>query len=399
MPTRVNSLPNELQLKRSYWGTEAVLGTLVPPTYRMYCDLALNKARPLADRKEFAGTRFKDYTPVRQPIVVDGTCAQALSYEDLPILARYGIVGGGTGVTDGNTTPGYTYTQAPSATKPDIDYASGEYGFPGMPETFTGLHHAEFTIAGDIDNTEACWTWNSRVMALTKDLKAATTGAAWTANAFQGGYVRMTGGTPANLDQFAEIASNTTTTLTLVGTLPAAVAASDTFEISGVFTPGIADRTRETISMPNTLVYMDQASAIGTTQVKGRVISFSVTWANNSFGKRFAENATGFARYGFGAHVVTGQVRLEFDHRKEYDDWMANTAQKIRIRQTGTTIDSVAVTTKFAQIDIPNAQWDAMTEDARQENVTVTLTFRAYVDPTSGVPATLVTKNRLATLP
>src|SRR5215831_8252196 len=160
MPTRVNSLPNELQLKRSYWGTEAV-----------------------------------------------------------PILARYGIVGGGTGVTDGNTTPGYTYTQAPSATKPDIDYASGEYGFPGMPETFTGLHHAEFTIAGDIDNTEACWTWNSRVMALTKDLKPSTTGtatggttstvimsgAAWTANAFQGGYVRMTGGTPANLDQFAEI--------------------------------------------------------------------------------------------------------------------------------------------------------------------------------------------------
>lgn len=413
MTTRQNSLPNERQLVRNYWGTEASLGVFVPPTFKLYGDLRLTKTRPLADRNEFAGTRFKDYTYVRGPNSVAGTYAQALSYEDLPILCRYGLVGGSNGVDDANTVHGYTYTQFPTPTKPDIDFASVETMFPGLPMTATGLFHNEFTVSGDIDDAEAAWKWASNVMALSNDLKAATVGVAtggstttvilttagWTVNAFQGGYVRMTSGTAANIDQFAEIASNTATTLTLTAALPAAVTAGDGFEISGMFTPAIADRTRETIDVPGTQIYMDTSAALGTTLVNGRFISFSVTWANNAFGKRFMENTTGFSRYGFGAHVVTGQIRLEFDHRAEWDAWNANTYTKLRIKKDGTTIDPTAVTRKTVNIDLPNIQYDAETFDDREQNVTVTCTFRAYVDPASGVPAKLLTKNRLATLP
>lgn len=412
--TEQNHIPNEQQLIRTYGGTEAVLGTLVPPTFRLYGTMALTRTRALADRNEYNGTRFKDFTPVRGPVVVDGTYAQALTYEDGPILSRYAMAGGNAGVTDGATTPGYTYVKKPSPDVFDIDFMSGEYGFPGLgPFTYTGLHFPEFTISGDIDNAEACWQWNARALALTKDMKAAIAGAAtsgststitkiaagWTVNAFAGAYVTMKTGTAGNIGQVRKILSNTATDLTVVGVFPAAVAAADTFEIHGIFTAGIADRTRETIDFPGTLLYLDNQTAIGTTLVPGRFISFSITFNSNSAGKRFAENVTGYSRFGFGAFVVTGQVRLEFDGRAEYDKWIAGSYTAIRIKQLGSIIDVATSTRKLAQIDIYATQWDAFPMDARGENVTVTATFRGYVDPTETIPGGLTWKNKLATLP
>lgn len=415
MPTQVSALPNERQLVRTYIGTEAFLGTLVPPTLKLYGDLRLVRSRPLADRQEFAGTRFAKYTPVRGAVSVDGTYTQPLTYEDLPILGRYSLVGGGTGVTDGNPTPGYTYTQSPSPTKFDIDYASGEYNFPGMPFSFTGLHWPEFTITGDIDDAEAVWKWNSTALALSKDLKAATsvtatggstttiikTAAGWTVSQFAGAYVLGKSGTAGNIGQVREVLSNDATTLTLAGALPAAVVSTDVWEISGVFTAGIVDRTREPIDFPGTSLYLDTASAIGTTPMLGRFISFSVTWANNTFGKRFAENTTGYGRFGFGEHMVSGQIRFEFDRRAEYDDWasVVGVDKKIRIQKIGSAINVAPNTFKTATIDILRAQYDAFTDDDRENNVTATITFQGFVDASAGIPAKIVTINKLATLP
>lgn len=398
MVTAQNGIANERQLVRAYAGTEARLGVLVAPTYRLYGDLRLDRTRPLADRNEYAGTVFKDYSKVRGAAAFGGTYAQSLCYEDLAILPRYAIVGGGSGVTDGETTPAYTYERTPSPTRYDLDFMSGEYGFPGIPYSFTGLHFPEFTISGDIDNAEAAWMWNSTVMALTKTLKAKTTGTAtggstttvvktgagWTVNAFAGAFVRMLTGTAGNIGQVREVLSNTSDTLTVGGAFPSAVANTDTFEISGTFTSGIADRTRETIDFPGTKLYIDPVGAIGTTQITGRFISFSTTFARNSAGKRFAEDTEGFSRYGFGAFVVTGQIRLEFDRTDEYEDWTGNESLAIRIKQTGETIDSGAGTTSVAQIDLPDVAYDAITNDDRETNVTQTITFRGYVDATEG---------------
>lgn len=410
--TGINSIANERQLSRNYWGTETRLGVAVAPTFRMYGDLRLNRTRPLADRNEYAGTFFGDYTPVRGAVAIDGTFAQTLTYEDLPILLRYSVQGGVTGVDDANTTHGYLYTQKPTAGRKDIDFATVETGVPGMPFTATGLHLPEFTISADIDDTEAAWKWSGSAMALTKDLKAVTTGVAtagttttatkaaagWTVDQFAGAFYEATGGTVGNIGQKREILSNSATVLTLAGAMPSAIANTDTFTISGTFTAGIADRTRETIEAPDTSVYVDTGT-IGTTEVQGRVISWSVNYNINSAGKRFMDNPTGYSRFGFGKTAVTGQIRVEADERDEYDAWVAGTAQRIRFKQTGTTIDSGAGTTKYAQIDIHNAQFDGVSEDDRDNNVTWTFAFRGYVDSTAGVPITFATKTRLSVLP
>lgn len=413
MTTIQNWLPNERQLVRAYAGTEVRLGTFVTPTFRQYGDLRLNRSRPLADRNVYAGTVFGRYDKVRGAVVVDGTFAQALSFEDLAINTRYAIKGGGTGVTDGETTPAYTYERIPSATRVDIDFQSGEYGFPGMPFRYTGLHYPEFTISGDIDNAEAVWMWNSPVMARSKTLLAKTTGAAtggttttvvktgagWTVDAFIGGYVRMTGGTANNIGEIREIIDNDATTLTVLGDFPSAVANTDTFEISGVFTLGIADRDRELIDVPGTRLYIDPVGAIGTTQIEGRFISFSTTWTRNSYRKRFMEDVETASRYGFGRFDVTGQIRLEFDRTDEYEDWVDGTAAAIRIEQSGTDIDVAAETTKLARIDVLDAAYDAFTDDDREGNVTATITFAGYVDVTEGHPGGITVVLPDATLP
>ena len=413
MATIQNFLPNERQLVRAYAGTEAVLGTFVTPTFRQYGDLRLTRTRPLADRNEYAGTVFGRYSKVRGAAAVDGTWAQPLSFEDLAINTRYAILGGGAGVTDGETTPAYTYERIPSPTRVDIDFQSGEYGFPGLPFRYTGLHYPEFTISGDIDNAEAVWMWNSPVMALSKTLMAKTTGTAtsgttttivqtsagWTVDAFIGGYVRMLTGTAGNIGQLREIIDNTADTLTVLGAFPSAVASADTFAISGVFTPGIADRDRELIDVPGTKLYLDPVGSIGSTQVEGRFISFSTTWTRNSYRKRFMEDTEAASRYGFGRFDVTGQVRLEFDRSDEYEDWVGGVAAAIRIEQTGTDIDTGAGTTKLAQINILDAAYDAATEDDREGNVTLTLTFAGYVDTSEGHPGSIAIVLPDATLP
>jgi hypothetical protein len=289
-----------------------------------------------------------------------------------------------------------------------------EGGTPDMPWTGAGVIFPEFTISADIDDAEAVWKWSSPVKAVSRDLKATTTGVAtggttstvvktaagWTVNQFAGAYVTMTGGTAGNIGQSRLILSNTATELTVATLFPAAVVSSDAFTITGTFTTGIADRTREMIAAPGTDLYID-TTTIGTTAVTGKFISFSVTYQSglNSF-KRFMENVSTFtAKPDLGKRRVMGQIRMEFDSTSEYQNFVNATARKIRIEQTGSAINVAPNTFKLARIDIPNAVWSEVTEDERNSNITATFGFRGFVDTVSGVPFTLTAKNTLATLP
>lgn len=416
MTTAFNVAPNSIALRRGYFGTEAVAGTPVAPTYRVYAALKLAATRTLADREEFAGTLFSDYTPVFGPWEIDGTLDQPLTYEDLAILPRYSLAGGSTNVDDTNTVHGYTYTRRPDPDSLNIDTATIEGGVPNMPWTAAGVMFPEFTISGDIDDSEAAWKWSSPIKAVSKDYKPTVTGVAtggstttvvktaagWTASAFVGAYVRMTGGTAANVGQIREIASNDATTLTVSQAFPSAVTAADTFEISGVFTPSIADRDREIVAAPGTKLYLDLASGtIGTTLVTGRFISFSVTYQSGlTTFKRFMENISGFtAKPDLGKRRVMGQVRLEFDRLDEWNNFKNGIGNNIRIRQTGSTINVSPATTKSATIDVYNAIWSDFTEDERNSNITVTLPFTGFVDTVEGVPFELAVKNKLSVLP
>ena len=415
MTTAWQGVPNSVALERAYAGTQAQAGVAVAPTFRLYGKCQLNARRALADREEYAGTYFADYTPVFGPWEIDGTYEQALSFEDLEILPRYALQGGDSPTSDAETTPGYTRTRRPAVDSLSIDAMTLESGVPGLPFKADTLIFPEFTISADVDDSEAAWKWSSPVRARTHDPIASTTGtatggtastvvnsgASWATNAYQGGYVRMTGGTAGNIGQVRRIASNDGTTLTLAEALPASVASSDTYEIMGMFTPGITDRSREIISAPGTKLFLDTASSIGTTEQKERFISFSLTYQSGITGfKRFMENVENYsARLDQGKKRVMGQVRIEFDSFREYNNWRSKTPEKIRILNEGSIIDSGAGTRKKAQIDVYVGYWSEVSPDARQNNLTRTWQFRGFVDQSEGVPFQLVTKTTTATLP
>lgn len=407
-------IPNESQLRRTQAGTHAPAnrGLAVTPTFKLYGDMQVNRAQPLADYTEYDGSFDADILPVRGAVTVDGTYAQNLTYEDFPILLRYGVKGQVAGVTDGQSTPGFTYTYAGTASRDDIDVATVEYGFPGMPFKCEMLHFPEFTISGDIDDAEAAWKWASNVWARTKDRivgwaqTAATsatstvitkTGMTWTVNQFAGAFIILRDG--ALIGQVREIASNTATTITVVTAFSAAPAATVQFEVSGGFTAGIADRTRETINAPGTKLYIDPTT-IGTTQVLGKLISFSVTNQINSYGKRFMEDVSSYStKLGRGKRRISGIVRMEFDDWQEYDRWIALDKRLVRIQQEGTVINVSPETKKLAQINIPNCRWDAVTMDERESNITASFAFRSFKDAVAGYAAQYVAKTALSTLP
>jgi hypothetical protein len=283
-----------------------------------------------------------------------------------------------------------------------------------MPWRSTCLFFPEFTISGDIDDTEGAWKWSSPVLACTHDLKTdvndtatggststvVKTAAGWSVDAYQGAYVRMLTGTAGNIGQVRRILSNTSTTLTIDGLFPAAVANLDTFEISGTFTSGINDRTREAINAPGTVLYLD-TSTLGTTLQSGRFISFSVTFQGNASLKRFMENVDSYApRIDQGKKRVTGQVRLEFDNRDEYDAWKAETVRKIRIQQQGSAINGHAtLPNKLARIDIFSGRWAELSVDERNNNITATWGFRGFVDTSEASPLEITVKNALSANP
>src|SRR4030095_16038355 len=213
-----------------------------------------------------------------------------------------------------------------------------------------------------------------------------------------GAWVHFKSGTAGNVGLFREVLSNDATSLTFLNALPSPVVAADTIDVYPVFTSGIGDRTSEMIKGPGTKLFLD-TTTIETTEQTGRFISFSVTATLNAAYKRFMDNVNTMSnKQDLGPIRVTGQLRLEFDRKREWDKWKAMAPEKIAIVQTGSTINTAPATTKAAKIYIYNAQYDDPTEDIRGNNVTITWPFRGYVDSIEGVPLQVLIKNTQATL-
>lgn len=403
--------PNYQQLRRILTGRETIRGTKATKTNKWYGRLDLQRRQPLADSEEFAGTFFTDYTKVRGAVMVDGTYYQPMTYEDAHLLT-YAMKGGVTPVTDGESTPGYLSTFRHSGTRDDLDTFSVEYGDPVMIYECEGGFFPEFTLSSDIDDAQAVWKWNSRAVAIRKELKAlledvAATGgstttfvkSAWgqTIDALIGRWIHFKTGTAGNIGLWREILDNDATSLTFAAL--AAVQAADTIDVYPGFTSGITDRTRETIKGPGTKLYLDAQGAIGTTEQTGRFISFSITPVLGAGYKRFMDNVDEMSpRMDRGTVRVTGQIRLELDRRREWDKYIDLSPEAIRIRQTGSTIDSGAGTKKSATIDVYAAAWDDPIFDNRGNNNTATWPFRGYVDASEGVPLEIAIKNTQSAL-
>lgn len=329
---------NELMLRRTLAGIETVRGTAVAVTKKLYEVVELNDAREALDFAENAGSRYgARRTHALGPTSVSGTAAGPMTYEDAPFWFEHGVEAGVAAAADGGTPAAQTRLYTPAETTDDLASSTMQTGVPDNVYRSTMVMLPQFTIRGDIDG-DAAWMFDGTLFARTRE------------------------------------------------PLPAG------------YTAGVVDRDREYVRGAGTVLTMDEDfAAIGTTPVTGRFISFSVTYDNATYAKRFMENVDAVStRVGGGEVVVTGQIQLEFDRDDELALFRGGVPSALRIRQSGAVIHD-AVTSRLT-IDIPRAHWGTPTVGAREQNLVVTLPFRAYQDDDAGWPISFEVVNDRAAL-
>jgi hypothetical protein len=297
----------------------------------------------------------------------------------------------------------------------NIDTATLQYGVDGLTFRSTGVSHNEGTITIDVDDTDGIWKFSSNLFVRSKEMlptvvegvatggsttTVVMTGAAWTINAYAGRYVNV--GFDSGAGQVRAIVSNTADTLTVSPAFDVAAVATDVFRIEAAFTSGITRPDYEYIPTYGTQVYVDAlADAIGTTEIQDRIISANITVANQRSPKRFLDNpkTAVSAKTGRGARLVSGQIRVEFDRFDEYNRWETLDGFGLRIYQEGSVIDAGGgpATVKYAQIDVPVCYFSTPTEDARENNMTMTLPWWGFL-PDSDPILTIETKNALSAM-
>lgn len=413
----ISPIPNTVQKRAAYAGTETVRGTAVTPTYKLYGDLQVNKRTTLIERPSYAGTYDTDYTPTFGLPEIDGTYAQVLTFEDAAILPRYWIAGdpandGG----DAGSPEAFAWEHSPTAATDDLDSMTAVYGFDGVIFRSTGIIVNEGTIRGNADDGADAWMFDARLFVREKELQVGLAEVALTAvtagppmvltpagggmtiDALIGQYVEVMSGPGAS--QVALITDNDATTITIDRVFSPAPTTSSTVEVSGEF-PSIADRDRTVVPFAGTQLFVgDEGDTIGTDhQVVGRFVGFSATLANNINPKRMADDTTGYsAKIDRGARRVTAQITMEFDDWRELRRWEENATRLVRIRQPLGPIVHDAVR-QTVHIDLPGLYWEQMSEDVRNSNIRATYQGRGFVDSVLGYSFALAATNELETLP
>jgi hypothetical protein len=410
-----STVPNEVANKKVLAGVETIPGTAVTPTTYWLGELAVTKTADLADRMDATGGYDRRVTPRMSPATFSGTYAEDLAFENLPRTVRYWLVGDTVGVSDGESIPGYVYTQSPAFATDNIDTATLQYGVDGLTFRSTGVSHNEGTITIDVDDTDGIWKFSSNLFVRSKEIlptvvegvatggsttTVVKTGAGWTINAYAGRYVNV--GFDSGAGQVRAIVSNTADTLTVSPAFSVAAAASDTFRIESAFTSGLTRPDYEYIPTYGTQVYIDPLDGtLGDTEIEDRIISVNITVGNQRTPKRFLDNDKNevSAKTGRGARTISGQIRVEFDRFDEYNKWETLDGFGLRIYQEGSVIDPAGgpATVKYAQIDVPVCYFSTPTEDARENNMTMTLPFWAFL-PDSDPILTIETKNALSAM-
>lgn len=401
---------NEIGLRRVQAGTEAVPGTAVAADHRWLGNFVANKSAALVRTPEMTGTYDGLITPRKELATFDGSYSELLTYQGFVIHNQYGIKAGATGTVAG---AGWSYTASPSAAEDDIASATVEYGVDGQVWRSTGVRHNEYTITIDTDDADGVWKLSAnefirdktQVVGDSGTVTAGTTSTltdsskAWTVNQWAGYWCFIRFGTGAG--EVRQITSNTATALTFYApVLAAAPTAGQLYRIEGIFTAGVPFPSYDSIAVPGTKLFIDPVGGtIGTTQLLDRMVSYNITVNNARTSKRFAENSNALsARTGRGQRLITGQVRLEFDRRDEYNNFENLAEVMIRVRQEGPALSATPGDVQYAQIDVNRAVWDVVDLNERENNITATFGFVAYV-PASGAIATFSGKTDLSVLP
>lgn len=329
---------NELILRKFQSGTEATRGTLVPATRIIYADITPSYDRPIQEFPDRSGTFFQRRRVAYGRPTIGFTGTDLVTFEDLALWMQMGIKGGVVGVTDGGTPPAYTYNFLPSPATDDIKSWTLEFNEPG-----------NVYIATQVMMN----TWTLRV-----------------APDDNGGWM---------LD-FEMIARDWTT---------------------GAYTGALSDRTTEVVRAPGTKAYID-TTTVGTTQVLGKVIDYSLAANQNVHMKAFMEDDGAWAanKVGRGARTYDLTMQMEFDTDAEFANYRNTNAveRKIRIEREGSQIHGTSVTNKRVRVDT-YGYWRSIGFGDRDGNLTATMGLQGFYDSGASADARVEVVNALVTLP
>jgi len=328
---------NELILQKAQAGIESTRGTGVAATRKVYARIQASYDKPLATFADTTGTYASRRRAAYGRTVVGFSGTDIATYEDLAWWFQFGLKGGVTG--SGSGSVGYTYAFTPSLATDDLKSMTLEFGDDGNPYESTQVMVNSWTLRGDGDSdTEPGWMLDCEMI-----------GRDW----------------------------STTT-----------------------FTGSLSDRSTEVILARGTKIYLDDAAAnIGTTQVTGKLISFSITGNNNVHYKAFMEDEDAFAanKVGRGERTFDAQFVLEFDADTEFAKYRtsAPSIRYIRLEREGSTIATTYK--KKATIDMAG-YWSAISWGDREGNITATFSLSCFYDSTIGADLKATIINALSTL-
>lgn len=327
----------ERALEISQAGKETTRGTAVTATRKVYTTWQpFSIERELQWATNQTGTFHGRREAAYGRIVHGLTGTEECSFEDLAWWLQFAIKGGVTGGAGDSGTPEmFTYEFTPSLATDDLWAMTIEYNTPSLAyEANQGMVNS-YTLRFNPD--EAAY-WQQDVELMTRKPSPTT----------------MTG--------------------------------------------AIADRSRELIRAPGTLIYID-SSTIGSTQVAGRFIGGSVTINNNLDFKAFAEDEDDAAanKVGRGNVDIDAQFTFEFDSATEYNNYLSDVPVErfIRVRRTGEVIHDAVVSR--ATIDL-NGYWSSVAPGYRNNNKILTFGLGARYNSASGYSIEAEILNDIETL-
>jgi hypothetical protein len=133
-------------------------------------------------------------------------------------------------------------------------------------------------------------------------------------------------------------------------------------------------------------VYIDTASAIGTTAVNDRIILVEHTFNSGTTYKRLAAGAGASLAYqktGRNKSVMTTRVVLELDDSTYYDQFIANTSVKLRVVHNGSLIEDIPPKYyHYLQVDTYGPWQDLAWGANVDSNRTTEFTIESHYDDT-----------------
>jgi hypothetical protein len=327
---------NVLALEKVQAAIESTRGTDLPATRKVYAVAVGSLNRPVLEPANSTGTFADDGSIAYGRGEVGFTMDADLSYEDIPWWMKLALKGGVTGVTDGGSPPGFTYTFVPTLTADDLNSITMEFGESGLSYAAHQVMVDEWQIAINPDDNP---NWRFSANCLGRD---------WLIEAYTG---------------------------------------------------AISDRAVENISAAGTKLYIDSAT-IGTTQVTGKFISATITGRNQIHYKGFGEDELWVAanKVGRGKMLFDAEITFEWDADGEFLNYRAanpGVRRFVRIEREGSIIHTTVK--KRVRIDM-HGFWTTFSPGDRNGNKIYTLNLSTRLDPTSAYKLSMAIHNALTTL-